>query len=90
MQISQVLVEASDTLPPADLIKLIEAHVLPGIDGVSFETMCQQATDKYKTKSDLQFKINCGVHKQAINASAKELKRSLRSDWHDGTDDQIE
>lgn len=35
-------------------------------------------------------KISFDAHKQSINASAKELKRSLRSDWHDGYEDQVE
>lgn len=90
VQIPQVLVEASETLPPAVFIKLISQHVLPGIDDASFKAFFQQAIDTFKAKSELQSRINFDVRKQAINASAKELKRSLKNDWHDGTDYQID
>lgn len=64
--------------------------MLPGIDDTSFKAFFQQAIDSCKAKSALQSRINFDVRKQAINASAKELKRSLKNDWHDGIDYQIE
>lgn len=89
VQVPQVLVEAAETLPPAVFTQLIKAHVLPGIDEAPFKASFQQAIDKHKATSELQSRIKFDVRKQAINASAKELKRSLKSDWR-GTDHQIQ
>ena len=35
-------------------------------------------------------KIKFAAHKDSLTQQAKDLKSSLRHDWHDGTDDQIE
>lgn len=86
--VPQILQDASNVLPDKEYIKLLHKHVLPGLGDDDFSAAFQQAIDKFQGKNDLVKRIKFDHFKSEIGSLAKALKKSLRTDWHDGTDDQ--
>ncbi len=89
-KVPAVLTEASVVLPQDQYMKLLNQHVLPGVDDAAFRYVVQQAISDFKAKDDVDQIVNLAGHRASLCGQAKELKRSLRQDWHDGSDDQIE
>ncbi|DBA97736.1 hypothetical protein WJX82_010024 [Trebouxia sp. C0006] len=89
-KVPQGLTEASEVLPQAEFVKLVKKHVLPGLDDEAFKEVFQQAVVKFKRKNAVDQKIKLDDHKKSLKQHAKELKSSLRHDWHDGSDDQMQ
>ena len=52
--------------------------------------MFQQAIQKFRAKDEIDQLISFKSHQQSINEIAKALKSSLRTDWHDGYEEQSE
>lgn len=89
-KVPPILTEALEVLPQADFLKLIKAHVFPGINDESFKPVFQQAIQKFRAKDEIDQLISFKSHQQSINGIAKTLKSSLRTDWHDGYEKQSE
>ena len=89
-KVPAVLTEASVVLPQDQYMKLLNQHVLPGLDDAAFRDVVQQAISDFKAKDDVDQIVNFAGHRTSLCGQAKELKRSLRQDWHDGSDDQVE
>lgn len=89
-KVPQSLTEASKVLPQAEFVKLVKKHVLPGLDDEAFKEVFQQAVVKFKRKNAVDQKIKLDDHKKSLKQHAKKLKSSLRHDWHDGLDDQMQ
>lgn len=84
-----VLTEASAVLPQDQYVKLLNQHVLPGLDDAAFRHVVQQAITDFKAKDDVDQIVDFAGHRASLCGQAKELKRSLRQDWHDGYEDQV-
>ncbi len=89
-KVPAVLTEASVVLPQGQYMKLLNQHVFLGLDDAAFRDVVQQAISDFKAKDDVDQIVNFARHRTSLCGQAKELKRSLRQDWHDGFDDQIE
>ena len=76
------------TLCQNEYVKLLNKHVLPGLQDEAFRSKFEQAVERFKAKNELKEAINSTKRKKEINSIAKALKKSLRSDWHDGYEDQ--
>ena len=87
-QVPKILSEALEVLPQADVLKLLKAHVLPGIVDEPFKPIFQQGIEKFQAKDEIDQLISFKSHQQSINGLAKNLKSSLRRDWHDGYEEQ--
>ncbi len=89
-KVPQSLTEASEVLPQAEFVKLVKKHVLPGLDDEAFKEVFQQAVIKLKRQNAIHQKIKLDDHKKSLKQHARELKSSLKHDWHDGSDDQMQ
>ena len=89
-KVPAVLTEASVVLSQDQNMKLLNQDVLPGVDDAAFRDVVQQAISDFKAKDDVDQIVDFAGHRASLCEQAKELKRSLRQDWHDGSDDQIE
>lgn len=63
-------------LPQADDLKLLKAHVLPGIDDEPFKPIFQQAIQKFKAKDEIDQLISFKSHQQSINGLEKSQVKS--------------
>ncbi len=81
-KVSAVLTEAAVVLPQDEYVKLLNQHVLPGVDDAACRDVVQQAISDFKAKDDVDQMVNFAGHQASLCGQAKELKRSLRQDCH--------